>query len=364
LLSTARLICARIQWRQIFWRKQANWVLVGFSLMLASLVDYRWIRWARCRCTRRHHLFGSDQVHRPKVYGARTCSIWGRLIFSRQLAVVAGIWCSPYFSVISKLFHRCCRPARLRRYCRCALPLILMQPTWGSDHLGAGAAGLASSSRPCRCDTDLHSFNSCRHDSNHANLVLKPYQQARADRIRPSRNRLSRALLGKLIIAHRPSAPVVGREKAYKQRYQTSSAFYRRAVHNDYIFFRNREQWALSRSVSHRRLCLATFDLPFRCIRCRGPIRFLLVTESRRSFSPHLPEHRRTIPFCRSPASPLAAISTVARSRSLSFRAWVVNSVWVIDIEVTNRRLDGIGPPPVVAIYFEACHLQFVEKWA
>src|SRR5436853_6887982 len=29
-----------------FWRKQANWVAVGFfAFMIASLVDYRWIRW-------------------------------------------------------------------------------------------------------------------------------------------------------------------------------------------------------------------------------------------------------------------------------------------------------------------------------
>ncbi len=29
-----------------FWRKQADWVAVGFfAFMVASLVDYRWIRW-------------------------------------------------------------------------------------------------------------------------------------------------------------------------------------------------------------------------------------------------------------------------------------------------------------------------------
>ena len=29
-----------------FWRKQANWVVVGFfAFMVASLVDYRWVRW-------------------------------------------------------------------------------------------------------------------------------------------------------------------------------------------------------------------------------------------------------------------------------------------------------------------------------
>src|ERR1051325_10467074 len=29
-----------------FWRKQANWVLVGFfAFMIVSLIDYRWVRW-------------------------------------------------------------------------------------------------------------------------------------------------------------------------------------------------------------------------------------------------------------------------------------------------------------------------------
>src|SRR5882762_10694021 len=29
-----------------FWRKQANWVIVGvFAFMMTSLVHYRWVRW-------------------------------------------------------------------------------------------------------------------------------------------------------------------------------------------------------------------------------------------------------------------------------------------------------------------------------
>ena len=29
-----------------FWRKQANWVALGFvTFMVTSLIDYRWIRW-------------------------------------------------------------------------------------------------------------------------------------------------------------------------------------------------------------------------------------------------------------------------------------------------------------------------------
>jgi rod shape determining protein RodA len=29
-----------------FWRKQANWVVVGlFAFMISSLIDYRWVRW-------------------------------------------------------------------------------------------------------------------------------------------------------------------------------------------------------------------------------------------------------------------------------------------------------------------------------
>ena len=29
-----------------FWRKQANWVVVGFfAFIITSLIDYRWVRW-------------------------------------------------------------------------------------------------------------------------------------------------------------------------------------------------------------------------------------------------------------------------------------------------------------------------------
>ena len=51
-----------------FWRKQANWVVVGFfAFIITSLIDYRWVRWGALPM----YLAGlgfliSDQVHWPQ----------------------------------------------------------------------------------------------------------------------------------------------------------------------------------------------------------------------------------------------------------------------------------------------------------
>src|SRR5438876_12334174 len=77
-----------------FWRKQANWVVVGFfAFMIASLIDYRWVRWgalpmylAGIVLLIMTHFMGS------RVYGARSWLHLGPINFQpAQLAVVAGI---------------------------------------------------------------------------------------------------------------------------------------------------------------------------------------------------------------------------------------------------------------------------------
>ncbi|MGH8101914.1 MAG: FtsW/RodA/SpoVE family cell cycle protein, partial [Chthoniobacterales bacterium] len=77
-----------------FWRKQANWVVVGFfAFMVASLVDYRWIRWGALPM----YLAGLfflllTKIMGTKVYGARSWLHLGPVNFQpAQLAVVAGI---------------------------------------------------------------------------------------------------------------------------------------------------------------------------------------------------------------------------------------------------------------------------------
>src|SRR6476660_5750554 len=57
-----------------FWRKQANWVAVGFfAFMVVSLIDYHWIRWGALPM----YLAGLGflvltNVIGTKVYGARS----------------------------------------------------------------------------------------------------------------------------------------------------------------------------------------------------------------------------------------------------------------------------------------------------
>src|SRR5437764_697314 len=77
-----------------FWRKQANWVAVGFfAFMVASLVNYHWIRWGALPM----YLAGIfflvlTKFMGQKVYGARSWLHLGPINFQpAQLAVVAGI---------------------------------------------------------------------------------------------------------------------------------------------------------------------------------------------------------------------------------------------------------------------------------
>src|SRR6266480_6748477 len=64
-----------------FWRKQANWVIVGFfAFMVASLVDYRWIRWGALPM----YVAGIFFLILTKFigqrdYGARSCLLIGTL---------------------------------------------------------------------------------------------------------------------------------------------------------------------------------------------------------------------------------------------------------------------------------------------
>src|SRR3954469_21211027 len=77
-----------------FWRKQANWVAVGFvAFMITSLIDYHWIRWGALPM----YLAGLfflilTKFIGVKVYGARSwLHIAGINFQPAQLAVVAGI---------------------------------------------------------------------------------------------------------------------------------------------------------------------------------------------------------------------------------------------------------------------------------
>ena len=77
-----------------FWRKQANWVALGVVVFIvASLVDYHWIKWgalpmylAAIVFLILTHFIGT------KVYGARSWLNLGPINFQpSQLAIIAGI---------------------------------------------------------------------------------------------------------------------------------------------------------------------------------------------------------------------------------------------------------------------------------
>jgi len=67
-----------------FWRKQANWVVVGFfAFIVTSLIDYRWVRWGALPM----YLAGLaflilTKFIGQKVYGARS---WLHLAFSQPV---------------------------------------------------------------------------------------------------------------------------------------------------------------------------------------------------------------------------------------------------------------------------------------
>src|ERR1700757_4379227 len=91
-----------------FWRKQANWVVVGvFTFMLTSLVNYRWIRWGALPM----YLAGIfflvlTKFMGQKVYGARSWLHLGPINFQpAQLAVVAGIMVLALFLTQFRQMH-------------------------------------------------------------------------------------------------------------------------------------------------------------------------------------------------------------------------------------------------------------------
>jgi rod shape determining protein RodA len=77
-----------------FWRKQANWVAVGFlAFMVTSLIDYRWVRWGAVPLYLASLAFlVATKFFGTKVYGSRSWLHIGPLNFQpSQLAVIAGI---------------------------------------------------------------------------------------------------------------------------------------------------------------------------------------------------------------------------------------------------------------------------------
>src|SRR3954467_9522380 len=117
-----------------FWRKQANWVVVGFfAFMITSLIDYRWIRWGALPM----YLAGIfflilTKFIGTKVYGAKSWLHLGPINFQpAQLAVVAGIMVLALFLSQFRQMHPMLKLLLCGAIVGAPCMLILMQPDLG-----------------------------------------------------------------------------------------------------------------------------------------------------------------------------------------------------------------------------------------
>ena len=117
-----------------FWRKQANWVAVGFAaFIVTSLIDYRWIRWGALPM----YLAGLfflilTRFIGTKVYGARSWLHLGPINFQpSQLAVIAGIMVLALFLSQFREMHPVLRLSACFAIVGAPCLLILMQPDLG-----------------------------------------------------------------------------------------------------------------------------------------------------------------------------------------------------------------------------------------
>ncbi|HMJ89991.1 MAG TPA: FtsW/RodA/SpoVE family cell cycle protein [Candidatus Acidoferrum sp.] len=123
-----------------FWRKQANWVAVGFvAFMITSLMDYRWIKWGALPM----YLAGLGfliltRFIGTKVYGARSWLHLGPLNFQpAQLAIIAGIMVLALFLSQFREMHPMLRLVLSGAIVGAPCLLIMMQPDLGMTMIWA-----------------------------------------------------------------------------------------------------------------------------------------------------------------------------------------------------------------------------------
>src|SRR6476619_3901888 len=119
---------------QEFWRKQANWVAVGFvAFIVTSLIDYRWVRWGALPMYIAGLIFlVLTKFIGSKVYGARSWLHLGPINFQpAQLAVVAGIMVLALFVTQFRERHPALRLLLSAAIAGAPCLLILMQPDLG-----------------------------------------------------------------------------------------------------------------------------------------------------------------------------------------------------------------------------------------
>src|SRR5437899_1301223 len=231
-----------------FWRKQANWVAVGFfAFMVASLVNYHWIRWGALPMYLAGIIFlVLTKFVGQKVYGARSWLHLGPLNFQpAQLAVVAGIMVLALFLSQFRQMHPMLRLLLCGAIVGAPTLLILMQPDLGECIILIPVllallfvAGLPLRYLICIILIGLAFIPIA------INLGLKPYQQERITAfINPDIDKQGAAwAINQSLIAIGSGA---WSGKGFKApNTQIELGFLpATAVHNDYIFSAIGEQW-------------------------------------------------------------------------------------------------------------------------
>src|SRR5712691_4823990 len=230
-----------------FWRKQANWVAVGFfAFMVASLVNYHWIRWGALPMYLAGIIFlVLTKFMGQKVYGARSWLHLGPINFQpAQLAVVAGIMVLALFLSQFRQMHPMLRLTLCGAIVGAPCLLILMQPDLGECMIWAPVllALLFVGGIPLRylvCVVLIAvAFIPI------AYVLLKPYQQERITAfINPDIDRQGSAWAINQSLIAIGSGGWAG--KGFKApNTQIELGFLpATAVHNDYIFSAIGEQW-------------------------------------------------------------------------------------------------------------------------
>jgi rod shape determining protein RodA len=231
-----------------FWRKQANWVMVGlFAFMVTSLIDYHWIRWGALPMYAAGIVFlVLTKFYGSKVYGARSWLHIGPVNFQpAQLAVVAGIMVLALFLSQFRQMHPMLRLLLCGAIVGAPCLLILMQPDLGECIIWAPVlfallfvAGLPLRYLVCIILIGLTFIPLA------INLGLKPYQRDRITAfINPEIDKQGSAWAINQSLIAIGSGGWSG--KGFKApNTQIELGFLpATAVHNDYIFSAIGEQW-------------------------------------------------------------------------------------------------------------------------
>jgi rod shape determining protein RodA len=233
-----------------FWRKQANWVAVGFlAFIVTSLIDYRWVRWGALPMYLAGIVFlVLTKFIGSKVYGARSWLHIGPINFQpAQLAVVAGIMVLALF--LSHNQFRDMHPMLKLLLCGVIVGapclLIMLQPDLGETIIWGPVllALLFVGGMPLRYLVCIVLIVAAMIPIA-INLGLKPYQQERITAfINPEIDKQGSAWAINQSLIAIGSGGWAG--KGFKApNTQIEMGFLpATAVHNDYIFSAIGEQW-------------------------------------------------------------------------------------------------------------------------